>query len=77
MELNSAKSVADLEIDIEDLDIVTDPSLNIVSIAPPASEEVVEEVEDVQEGDEPLEEASKDGGDESSDGDNSGQSENS
>ena len=60
------------------MDIVTDPSLNIVSITPPASEEeVVEEVEDVQEGDEPLEEASKDGGDESSDGDNSGQSENS
>ena len=78
LELNSAKSVADLEIDIEDLDIVTDPSLNIVSITPPASEEeVVEEVEDVQEGDEPLEEASKDEGDESSDGDNSGQSENS
>ena len=78
LELNSAKSVADLEIDIEDLDIVTDPSLNIVSITPPASEEeVVEEVEDVQEGDEPLEEASKDEGDEPSDGDNSGQSENS
>ena len=78
LELNSAKSVADLEIDIEDLDIVTDPSLNIVSIAPPASEEeVVEEVEDVQEGDESLEDASKDEGDESSDGDNSGQSENS
>ncbi len=60
------------------MDIVTDPSLNIVSITPPASEEeVVEEVEDVQEGDEPLEEASKDEGHESSDGDNSGQSENS
>ena len=39
LELNSAKSVADLEIDIEDVDIVTDPSLNIVSITPPASEE--------------------------------------
>ena len=78
LELNSTKSVADLKIDIEDLDIVTDPSLNIVSITPPASEEeVVEEVEDVQEGDESLEDASKDEGDESSDGDNSGQSENS
>ena len=78
LELNSAKSVADLEIDIEDVDIVTDPSLNIVSITPPASEEevVVEDVEDVEEGDEPLEEASKDEGDDSSD-DNSGQSENS
>ena len=60
------------------MDIVTDPSLNIVSITPPASEEeVVEEVEDIQEGDEPLEEAPKDGGDEPSDDDNSGQSENS
>ena len=78
LELNSAKSVADLEIDIEDVDIVTDPSLNIVSITPPASEEeVVEDVEDVEEGDEPLEEASKDEGDDSSDGDNNGQSESS
>ena len=78
LELNSAKSVADLEIDIEDVDIVTDPSLNIVSITPPASEEeVVEDVEDVEEGDELLEEASKDEGDDPSDGENSGQSENS
>ena len=78
LELNSAKSVADIKIDIEDVDIVTDPSLNIVSITPPASEEeVVEDVEDVEEGDEPLEEASEDKGDDSSDDDNSGQSENS
>ena len=78
LELNSAKSVADLEIDIEDVDIVTDPSLNIVSITPPASEEEdVEDVEDVEDGDEPLEEASKDEGDDSSDNDNSEQSENS
>ena len=78
LELNSAKSVADIKIDIEDVDIVTDPSLNIVSITPPASEEeVVEDVEDVEEGDEPLEEASEDEGDDSSDDDNSGQSENS
>ena len=78
LELNSAKSVADLEIDIEDVDIVTDPSLNIVSITPPASEEeVVEDVEDVEDSDESLEEASKDEGDDSSDDDNSGQSENS
>ena len=75
LELNSAKSVADLEIDIEDLDIVTDPSLNIVSITPPASEEQV--VEDVEEGDESLEEASKDESGDSSDDENSGQSENS
>ena len=78
LEINSAKSVADLEIDIEDVDIVTDPSLNIVSITPPASEEEdVEGVEGVEEGDEPLEEASKDEGSDSSDGENSEQSESS
>ena len=81
LELNSAKSVADLEIDIEDLDIVTDPSLNIVSITPPVTEEEivedVEDVEDAQEGDVPLEGASKDEDDNSSDDNNSGQSENS
>ena len=78
LELNSAKSVADLEIDIEDVDIVTDPSLNIVSITPPASEEeVVEDVEGVEEGDEPLEEASKDEGDDSSGGEDSEESESS
>ena len=78
LELNSAKSVADLEIDIEDVDIVTDSSLNIVSITPPASEEeVVEDVEGVEEGGEPLEEAPKDEADDSSDGENSEQSESS
>tara|TARA_Y100000766_G_C18538462_1_gene427115 strand:- start:149 stop:619 length:471 start_codon:yes stop_codon:yes gene_type:complete len=81
LELNSAKSVADLEIDIEDVDIVTDPSLNIVSITPPAAEEeVVEDVDQddvLDEGDESAEEAVNDESGESSDGDNSGQSENS
>ena len=42
LELNSAKSVGDLELGLEDVDIVTDPSVNIVSITPPAVEEVVE-----------------------------------
>ena len=80
LELNSAKSVADLELDLEDVDIITDPSLNIVSITPPASEEEV--VEDVQEeetldeGGEPAVEASKNEEENSSD-DNSGESENS
>ena len=45
LELNAAKSVADLKIDNEDIEIVSDASLNIVSITPPAAEEepVVEE----------------------------------
>ena len=42
LELNSAKSVGDLELGLEDVDIITDPSVNIVSITPPAAEEVVE-----------------------------------
>lgn len=42
LELNSAKSVGDLKLGLEDVDIVTDPSVNIVSITPPAVEEVVE-----------------------------------
>ena len=45
LELNAAKRVADLKIDNEDIEIVSDVSLNIVSITPPAAEEepVVEE----------------------------------
>jgi len=46
--LNEARSVGDLTIDTEDLEIVTDSSLNIVSITPPAVEEEVVE-EDVDE----------------------------
>ena len=48
LELNSAKSVAELDLDLEDVEIVSDPSLNIVSITPPAAEEEVveEELED-------------------------------
>ena len=81
LELNSAKSVADLEIDLEDVDIVTDPSLNIASITPPASEEeVFEDVEEegiLDEDGELAKEDSKDENEESSDSENSGQSENS
>ena len=39
LELNSAKSVGDLDINIKDVEIVSDSSLNIVSITPPAAEE--------------------------------------
>ena len=80
LELNSAKSVADVELDVEGVDIITDPSLNIVSITPPASEEeVVEDVEEeetLDEGGESAVEASKNEEENSSD-DNSGESENS
>ena len=49
LELNAALSVADIEIDIEDVEVSTDSSLNIVSITPPAAEEVVEDVIDEDE----------------------------
>ena len=44
IELNSSRNVGDLEINIDDVDIITDPSLNVVAVTPPAvEEEVVEE----------------------------------
>ena len=39
LELNAARSVADLKIENEDIEIVSDLTLNIVSITPPAAEE--------------------------------------
>ena len=64
LELNSAKNVGDLELDLEDVDIVTDPSLNIVSITPPAAEE---EVVTETDGDEELDVDGDDSGGESGD----------
>ena len=47
LELNDALSVADIKIDIEDLEVISDPILNIVSVTPPASEEeATSELED-------------------------------
>ena len=64
LELNSAKNVGDLELDLEDVDIVTDSSLNIVSITPPAAEE---EVVTETDGDEELDDDGDDSGGESGD----------
>ena len=64
LELNSAKNVGDLELNLEDVDIVTDPSLNIVSITPPAAEE---EVVAETDGDEELDDDGDVSGGESSD----------
>jgi len=64
LELNSAKNVGDLELDLEDVDIVTDSSLNIVSITPPAAEE---EVVTETDGDEELDVDGDDSGGESGD----------
>ena len=38
LELNAAKNVGDLNINIKDVEIVSDSNLNIVSVTPPASE---------------------------------------
>ena len=48
LEINSARSVADIKIDNEDIEIVSDKNLNVVSITPPAAEEEpeIEELED-------------------------------
>ena len=69
LELNSARNVGDLEIDIEDVDVITDPSLNIVSVTPPAAEEeVVEEGIDDEMDSDGVETPEKIKGGESSDG---------
>ena len=48
LEINSAISVADIKIDNEDIEIVSNTNLNVVSITPPAAEEEpeIEELED-------------------------------
>ena len=80
LELNSAKNVGDLELNLEDVDIVTDPSLNIVSITPPAAEEeVVSETDDeeLDDGDVSDGESSDDKVEESPGGDSDQKSEDS
>jgi len=48
LEINSARSVADIKIDNEDIEIMSNTNLNVVSITPPAAEEEpeIEELED-------------------------------
>tara|TARA_B100000287_G_C20601146_1_gene768140 strand:- start:625 stop:1314 length:690 start_codon:yes stop_codon:yes gene_type:complete len=65
--LNEARSVDDLTIDTEDLEIVTDSSLNIVSITPPAVEEEVVEEEEVDEEGEVADTAEESSGEQKSD----------
>ena len=56
LDLNAAKSVADIKLDNEDIEVVSDASLNIVSITPPAAEEeIIEEDELDEEGEEEQE----------------------
>ena len=72
LELNAALSVADIEIDIAEVEVSTDSSLNIVSITPPAAEEVVEDVIDEgEEADETQQDDSSDDVNQESTADNS------
>tara|TARA_B100000929_G_scaffold88283_1_gene69068 strand:- start:20 stop:709 length:690 start_codon:yes stop_codon:yes gene_type:complete len=66
LEINSARSVADIKIDNEDIEIVSNTNLNVVSITPPAAEEEpeIEELED---------EEGEDEGEEGADGAATGQ----
>ena len=49
LDLNAAKSVADIKLENEDIEIVSDASLNIVSITPPAAEEEIIEEDELDE----------------------------
>ena len=70
LEMNSAKSVADITIDNEDVEILSAEDLNIVSVHPPAAEEEPEveelEGEELEEGEEGEEGAEGETGEASS-----------
>ena len=74
LEINAALSVGDIDTGSEDIELISDASLNIVSITPPASEEVVddeaEESEDLEGQDiseEKTDESSKESSDDKTD----------
>ena len=48
LELNAAKNVGDLNINIKDVEIVSDSNLNIVSVTPPASEAKEDEETEIE-----------------------------
>ena len=73
LEMNTAKSVADIVMDNEDIEILSAENLNVVSIQPPAAEEEPEpeveefEGEEGEEGEAPAEDGdSEESGDDSS-----------
>ena len=55
LELNSSLSVGDLDVGIEEVDVLSESSLNIVSVTPPAAEEEIVE-EDIEEDESTVEE---------------------
>ena len=70
LEINAALNVGDIDTGSEDIELISDASLNIVSITPPASEEVAdEEMEEDEDSDskDSVEEKSEDSSEKSSD----------
>ena len=55
LEINSSLSVGDLDVGIEGVDVLSESSLNIVSVTPPAAEEEIVE-EDIEEDESTVEE---------------------
>ena len=55
LEINSSLSVGDLDVGIEEVDVLSESSLNIVSVTPPAAEEEIVE-EDIEEDESTVEE---------------------
>ena len=76
LEMNSSKSVADITLDNEDIEILSAKELNIVSVHPPAAEEEPEveelEGEELEEGEEGEEGAEGEPSDEESGSERSG-----
>ena len=76
LEMNSSKSVADITLDNEDIEILSAEELNIVSVHPPAAEEEPEveelEGEELEEGEEGEEGAEGEPSDEESGSERSG-----
>ena len=61
LEINSARSIADIKIDNEDIEIVSNTNLNVVSITPPAAEEEPE-IEELEDEEDEIEGEEGDGG---------------
>ncbi len=74
LELNSALNIGDIDTGSEDIEIISDPALNIVSITAPVSEEVADEeaeegeaLEGKDSSEEKADESSKDSSEEKTD----------
>ena len=67
LELNSAKSVGDIKLENKDIEIISDFSLNVVSVTPPAAEEEPEPTEMEEDGIEEDDDSKEDSAEEKTD----------